>query len=244
MGRMEMPLMKQLFEPTLVKICQHISAVLAEPDVGTISHLFLVGGFAESPLLQEEVRGRFSQEVTVVIPQGMGVAVLKGAVQYGLDPSIVHVRRAKCTYGIGVIRPFIQGVHPIDKLVVRGGRTWCMDLLDVFVRAGQSVSRGEEVVRSYRPAQDNQESIVLHVFSTEEEGDREVRLITEGAVQQCGTLELSRLPPANQDRQIQVRMKFGETEIKATAVDLTSGQEVHATVDFFTDSNPKYCTKL
>ena len=35
-----------------MKICQHISAVLAEPDVGTISHLFLVGGFAESPLLQ------------------------------------------------------------------------------------------------------------------------------------------------------------------------------------------------
>ena len=26
---------------------------------------------------QEEVRGKFSQEVTVVIPQGMGVAVLK-----------------------------------------------------------------------------------------------------------------------------------------------------------------------
>ena len=42
----------QLFEPTLEKICQHIGAVLAEPDVGTISHLFLVGGFAESPLLQ------------------------------------------------------------------------------------------------------------------------------------------------------------------------------------------------
>merc|ERR550532_2416174 len=80
-----------------------------------------------------------------------------------------------------------------------------MDLLDVFVRVGQSVSRGEEVVRSYRPAQDNQESIVLHIFSTEEDGDREVRLITEGTVQQCGTLELSRLPPANQDRQIQAK---------------------------------------
>ena len=26
--------------------------MLAEPDVGTVSHLFLVGGFAESPLLQ------------------------------------------------------------------------------------------------------------------------------------------------------------------------------------------------
>ena len=32
----------------------------------------------------------------------------------------------------------------------------------------------------------------------------QVRLVTEGAVQQCGTLQLSRLPPANQDREIQV----------------------------------------
>ena len=83
----------------------------------------------------------------------------------------------------------------------------------------------------------------------------QVRLITEGSVQQCGTLELSRLPPANQDREIQVkwhfldtfwstihcnkrpirynilidliikvRMKFGDTEIKATALDLATGQ--------------------
>ena len=36
------------------------------------------------------------------------IALSQGAVQYGLDPSIVHVRRAKCTYGIGVIRPFVQ----------------------------------------------------------------------------------------------------------------------------------------
>ena len=39
-------------------------------------------------------------------------------------------------------------------------------------------------------------------------------------------------------------MKFGDTEIKATAIDLQSGQAVHVNVDFFTDKNPKYCTKL
>ena len=44
--------------------------------------------------------------------QGVGVAVLRGAVLYGLDPSIVHVRRAMKTYGIGVIKPFIHGEHP------------------------------------------------------------------------------------------------------------------------------------
>ena len=43
---------------------------------------------------------------------------------------------------------------------------------------------------------------------------------------------------------VQVLMKFGDTEIMATAVDLSSGNAVSASVDFFTDRNPKYCTKL
>ena len=52
MLRIEMDLMKQFFQPTLDKIQQHIRAVFAEPDIGNITHLFLVGGFAESTLLQ------------------------------------------------------------------------------------------------------------------------------------------------------------------------------------------------
>ena len=41
-----------------------------------------------------------------------------------------------------------------------------------------------------------------------------------------------------------VQMKFGDTEIMATAVDLSTGNAVSASVDFFTDKNPKYCTRL
>ena len=106
-----------------------------------------MGGFAESSLLQEEIRSAFSESLMVVIPQGLGVAVLKGAVMYVLDPAVITTRRAKLTYGIGVIVPFKQGIHPIDKLVVRKGQTWCLDVLDVFVRAGHSVSCGDCVVR-------------------------------------------------------------------------------------------------
>ena len=35
---------------------------------------------------------------------------------YGLDPSIVHVRRAMKTYGIGVIKPYVRGAHPKEKV--------------------------------------------------------------------------------------------------------------------------------
>ncbi len=42
----------------------------------------------------------------------------------------------------------------------------------------------------------------------------------------------------------QVRMRFGDTEITATAVDMATGQEVDLAIDFLTDSNVRYCTKL
>jgi hypothetical protein len=43
---------------------------------------------------------------------------------------------------------------------------------------------------------------------------------------------------------VQVRMRFGDTEIAATAVDIATGQEVDLAIDFLTDSNTRYCTKL
>jgi hypothetical protein len=71
--------------------------------------------------------------------QGVGVAVLRGAVQYGQDPSVIkvrnkqiniikiiyqihygsnpQVRRAKMTYGIGVIKPFDSAKHPIGTVL-------------------------------------------------------------------------------------------------------------------------------
>ena len=75
-----MELMKKFFQPTLEKMKQHIWAVLREPDVGEVSHLFLVGGFAESPLVQAAVRAEFSPQLTVVLPLSPGLAVLRGAV--------------------------------------------------------------------------------------------------------------------------------------------------------------------
>ena len=39
-------------------------------------------------------------------------------------------------------------------------------------------------------------------------------------------------------------MLFGDTEIKASAMDLSSKQTVRAYVDFLNESNPKYITKM
>ena len=101
------------------------------------------------------------------------------------------------------------------------------------------------MARTYRPAHEDQTSIILHIFSTEDESE-ELKFVTDSNVQLCGTLRLD-INPGGEEREaniVQVKMKFGDTEIKATAVDQTSGNAVSASVDFFTDKNPKYCTKL
>ena len=45
--------------------------MLAEPDVGTVSHLFLVGGFAESPLLQVSMMMMLQESMMMMLQVSM-----------------------------------------------------------------------------------------------------------------------------------------------------------------------------
>lgn len=73
------------------------------------------------------------------------------------------------------------------------------------------------------------------------------QFITDPGVEPCGSLNLSLDPlPAQygRSREIQAKMLFGDTEIKATAIDVATHQSVKVYVDFMNESNPKYTTKL
>lgn len=234
MLRLEPAAMRELFRPTLARIKEHIGGVLGDPRLGAIHYLFLVGGFAESQLLQKELREAFSAHTRVIIPQGVSLAILRGAVLFGLDPMVVNMRRSRLTYGVGVLNRFVHGVHPPSKLVVKDGIEWCADVLDAFVLADQSVGQGDAVVRSYTPAKSGQTRSIIHVYCSERD---DARFITDPGVVRCGTLVLD-LSDARHIRQvplrreIQARMVFGETEIKVTALDVATQKCVRADIDF------------
>ena len=56
-------------------------------NITGIQYLFLVGGFAESPLLQMEIRKEFNSMLKVIIPQDVGLSILKGNVHIIQIPS-------------------------------------------------------------------------------------------------------------------------------------------------------------
>ncbi|KAL1122992.1 hypothetical protein AAG570_003316 [Ranatra chinensis] len=230
-------LMYRLFQPTVDKILEHIEAVLTSRRVeDTISHLFLVGGFSESLILQHAVRDAFSHALHIIIPQAVSLSVLKGAVLYGLDPTVVTCRKVTHTYGIGVVKPFLNGIHPIEKLVIRNGQRWCVDVLERIVESGQAVTVGQIVSRKYAPASTSQTQIVLYLYATL---SKVAQFITDRDVHRCGILRLE-LPRMDENyqaaglklREITVSLVFGGTEVRAYAKDSTTGHTVHTTLDF------------
>jgi len=58
---------------------------------------------------------------------------------FGLDPTVVGVRRSRLTYGVGVLHRFLPGKHPSTKKIHRDNSTWCKDVFDRFVVVDQEV---------------------------------------------------------------------------------------------------------
>ncbi|XP_018580497.1 heat shock 70 kDa protein 12A isoform X2 [Scleropages formosus] len=231
MLRMNPDAMNALFKPTIDRIIQHLSELFEKPEVSKIKFLFLVGGFAESPLLQHAVQNMLQGRCRIIIPHDVGLTILKGAVLFGLDPGVIKIRRSPLTYGVGVLNRYVEGKHPPDKMLVKDGTRWCTDVFDTFISADQSVALGEAVKRSYTPAKPSQQVIVIHIYCSERE---EVRFISDPGVRKCGTLRLdvggTESPAAR--REIQTVMQFGDTEIRAMAIDVATSRSVKATIDF------------
>lgn len=66
--------------------------LMTKPEVRGVRFLFLVGGFAESPMLQKAVQKALGRTCRIIIPHDVGLTILKGAVLFGLDPTVVRVR--------------------------------------------------------------------------------------------------------------------------------------------------------
>ena len=230
MLRLQPSVMMSLFEPVVSEIVHHIQELLLIPELSRVEYLFLVGGFSESAVLQDAVRNAFRHHIRLVIPQDVSLTILRGAVMFGLDPTLVHVRRSVLTYGVGCLNKFVPGKHPPEKRVVKDGVEWCTEVFDTFIYADQAVSLGHTVTRSYTPAHAGQRSTVISLFASEKEF---VRFVTDPGVSRVAELRLE-MPDTTggKCRELRMSMIFGDTEIHVEAIDCTSGQIATASVDF------------
>ncbi|XP_052761269.1 heat shock 70 kDa protein 12A-like [Mya arenaria] len=121
------------FKRPIDLLIQHLKSLLAEPKITSVRTVILVGGFGESPYVQERFRNELAG-VRLIVPADAGLVVLKGAVRFGHNPSIVSSRIMKYTYGTEVYAIFDEKKHPDEKKFWKNGKWWVPKWFKVFVR--------------------------------------------------------------------------------------------------------------
>ncbi|KAK3588039.1 hypothetical protein CHS0354_012085 [Potamilus streckersoni] len=137
-------IMSEMFEDVKENIIQHMRELLRQhPDVNMI---IMVGGFSDSNIIKKAVREAFCNK-TVIIPDDAVLAVLKEAVMYRCNTSLIISRSIPFTYGVSVAVPFDVNKHPESKKMYKDGYYKCEDNFKVFFRAGETVIPGKTTVQ-------------------------------------------------------------------------------------------------
>ncbi|KAJ7353743.1 hypothetical protein OS493_032613 [Desmophyllum pertusum] len=205
--------MQQLFSPVLNDIKKHLKTLQTKPELSKVKIMFLVGGFADSALLRNEIKREFSGRFRVLTPDHANIAVVQGAAIFGKKPEKITERVVPTTYGAGCSRDFIPGVNPEEKKFIADGIEMCRDLFKVFVKENAVVQTGEKISSKYT---------LLHATDTEikfpfyASTNPDVEYTTDPGMTQLGSVEVTSPETwRGKDREIEVSMYFGGTEINS-----------------------------
>ncbi len=224
-------LFDEILDPMLDLIEAQLEQVLIDAP-GEV-RLVLVGGFAQSRYFQRQLQRFESDRVTLVVPPNPASAVLYGAAHFSYDPSSLHIRRSRFTYGCDAGLPF-EAIDPPELKKINGdGDEVCTNRFLVFVRIGEPVEVDSVVAHIYVPLQNKQKDISFTLYRTMEP---DPRYVTDRGTVPIGNLAI-KLPAAlrqlpRKKREVELRMRFGGTEATATARIVATGEELETTVEF------------
>ncbi|XP_060559749.1 heat shock 70 kDa protein 12A-like [Ruditapes philippinarum] len=165
--RLDPDIMKGFFTESLESIVDHLKDLFRLPQLQECQTILMVGGYSESSILQERIRTCF-QKKNVIIPADAGLAVLKGAVIFGHNPSFIAERICKFTYGTETSHVKDSScTHRETTTFIAEGEEFCNDIFDVHVRAGDVVQVGDwQEEQLYTPVYPTQTSISFGIYCT------------------------------------------------------------------------------
>lgn len=227
-------LLDKLFNPILEKIINHVEELLALPKVKNTKHIFVVGGFAESQILQNALYDLGKRRsICVTIPLRPGLGVVMGAVMFGLAPERITSRSSKYTYGCGTTTSEVSG-HPPHRIEKdKKGVPRVYRIFDKFVTVGDEIDTETVVKSRFYPLYEDQTSVSFKLYTSTQP---DPHYTDEQHVKQIGMISVD-IPDTTggKDRPIDVSMKFGGTEVEVTALAVNTGERAHTTIDFECD---------
>jgi len=248
-------LVRSFFMNIISKTVEHITAQLAAVrDFGGINAIVLVGGFAQSRVLQNELRAKFATPALPVLsPLRPGQAVTVGAALFALKPRVVEERIIRWTYAYLGAEAFNPAVHDERHAFMTAEGRKLVNILYPLVKKGDKVKAGTEVVkRGLIPVRSDQVVIDFDIFRTaavvpNPRSDHDqmravpVDVLTE-AGRNVGVLRSEKVATlsivigaegrARTERTVDLHMSFAATEVVAEAVALLTGARQRVTIRY------------
>ncbi|WAR10810.1 HS12B-like protein [Mya arenaria] len=228
-----------IFKETVEHTIVHVSKILQKADLQNVSTIVLVGGFAESKVLQQEFKSRFNpKQYLLVIPQAPELAVLKGAALYGLNESLIRSHRMPYTVGIDAAVEFEEGRHPAKLRHFQNGSFKCTGIFKVFIERGTQI-QPNTASAEHKFRAPNPEEAVIELYKSD--GD-DIPTYTEDC-RRLGEVKLILIAPTQADQtkkdvstkgnpMINVQMYFGDTLVTVKADEVGTNNSVIADINF------------
>lgn len=221
-----------VFEPVVSQVLDLIENQLQQSP--NLEAIFLIGGFGQSNYLFKRVEDTFTHRVGMIgVPPRGELAVVRGAVYFGLNPLIVTERVSRRTYGVETRMLFQNELDPPDYAVVGvDGKNYCRHRFSVYVRKGQRVKVDECISKTFvisypnntdsgnhHDRQCENDSKLSHLDLYAYDGDGALpRYTSDPAIQKVGHFPI-RMPRLDgvftgDKVSLTIQMFFGLTEIK------------------------------
>ncbi|KAK3602782.1 hypothetical protein CHS0354_026330 [Potamilus streckersoni] len=224
-------LVQDLFSPCCYEIANHLEDLLQKCERHDIKTILMVGGFSESRFLQEQIRTRLP-DCRIIIPADPGLAVLKGAVIFGHDPSVVSTRVSRYTYGTSTTVPFMKNIHPYSKMITNErDETYCSGIFKKFVQIGQSVSGDNpQLLHIDARSEENKDVIDIEIFASTEANPT---FVTDPSCTKIGQLKLDvKTPERAQKHLLEVAIFISGPEVMLRVKNKKTGETISEKLDF------------
>ncbi|XP_062582971.1 heat shock 70 kDa protein 12B-like [Saccostrea cucullata] len=207
--RLESDTAESFFVSSISQILDHMSSLLTTEDGRGISTILLVGGYAESAMLGHAIREKFSEK-RIIIPQEAAWSVLRGAVIFGHDSSLIKERISKYTYGIASKDKFNPEIHDKKYKKEENGEIWCYDLFSKHVTIDETITVGEyQSDKGYTTYGGN---FYVEIFTSTKTNPK---YVDEDGCSSVGKISFD---DKEHDGDIRVQMMFSDTEIEVNVI--------------------------
>ena len=228
--KMEAGIIHEMFRPIVNDIIRQVGCLLKSKQTYEIKNIIMVGGLSESEYVQKSIQTAFP-DINVMIPEDPELAVMKGAVLFGFNPSVITARVARLTYGTNGYIPFKKETHPENKKVVKDGQEFCSDWFRKYVEVGDILPINTVIgPKRYLPIRKKHQRANVQIFAS---SDPNPTFVTESNCQFIGLVTLQfKDTKEGSDGPILLKMIFGGTELAVEAIEEKTGDTMMAYFEF------------